>query len=304
MSFATVYTIQESQWQFDNLAIRLGCVTASSVACLRNKTAVEIQNVNYNIPFPGAANRPLYMYNPVIDGDFIQQLTYEAFEEGNFVKVPVIFGDDTNGGTTFVYSNTSSLQESNMFIKNQFPFMTLKDFATINELYPNPNDTCPNVGCYWRQASNVYGEMRYMCPGLYISSQFTKYDVPQSYAYRWNVEDPAQIASGMGVPHTVELNALFGPTNTNGDAPATYYPGQINAYAVTVIQGYWTSFIRSFDPNKYRVAGTAKWEEWSDETKPRLLFSTGGNTSIEEVAGTDLATRCDFWYSIGKAIRQ
>lgn len=304
VSFATVYTIEQSQWQFDNLAIRLGCVGTHPVACLRNKTAVEIQNVNYNIPFPGAAAPPLYMYNPVIDGDFIRALTYTAFEEGNFVKVPVIFGDDTNGGTVFVYSNTSTLQESNMFIKNQFPFVTLKDFGTINELYPNPNETCPGAGCYWRQASNVYGEQRYMCPGLYISSKFTKYGVNASYAYRWNVEDPTQIAEGLGVPHTSEQNAVFGPENTNGLAPASYYPGQENAFAVTVMQAYWASFIRSFNPNTYKVAGSAEWVEWSDKTKPRLLFSTGGNTSIENVAGTSLDTRCKFWYGIGVDIRQ
>lgn len=304
VSFATVYTVEESQWQFQNLAIRLGCVGTSTVACLRNKTAVEIQDFNYNIPFPGAAAPPLYMYNPVIDGDLIRDLTYTAFEEGNFIKVPVIFGDDTNGGTVFVYSNTSTLPESNMFIKNQFPFVTLEDFGTINELYPNPNDTCPGEGCYWRQASNVYGEQRYMCPGLYISSKFTEYGVNASYAYRWNVEDPTQIAEGLGVPHTAEQNAIFGPENTNGLAPASYYPGQENAYAVTVTQGYWSSFIRSYNPNTYSVAGSAMWEEWSDTTKPRLLFSTGGNTSIENVAGTSLDTRCEFWYSIGQDIRQ
>ncbi|CAN8106481.1 unnamed protein product [Discula destructiva] len=304
VSFATVFTVEESRYQYENLAIRLGCVGANVLPCLRNKTAVEIQKVNYNIPLPGAAAPPQYMYNPVVDGDFIHDLTYTAFENGDFVKVPVIFGDDTNGGTVFVYSNTSSLQESNMFIKNFFPLVTLQDFGTINELYPNPNDTCPNAGCYWRQTSNVYGEQRYMCPSLYISSKFAEYGVPQSYAYRWDVEDPAQIASGLGVPHTAEVNAIFGPSNTNGNSPASYYPGEENAYAVTVSQGYWTSFIRTFNPNTYRVAGTAEWVGWNDEAKPRVLFSTGGLTSIEDVAGTDLETRCEFWYSIGEAIKQ
>lgn len=89
-----MYTVAESQWQYDNLAIRLGCVGTSTLACLRNKTAVEIQNVNYNIPFPGAAAPPLYMYNPVIDGDLLQDLTYTAYQKGNFIKVPVIVVSD------------------------------------------------------------------------------------------------------------------------------------------------------------------------------------------------------------------
>lgn len=304
VSFATVFTANESRWQYHNLAIRLGCVGSHVVACLRNKTAVEIQNVNYNIPFPGAAAPPLYMYNPVIDGDLIRELTYAAFNEGRFIKVPVIFGDDTNGGTIFAPSNTTTLQQSNMFMKNHFPFITLADFGRINELYPNPNTSCPSVGCYWRQLSNVYGEMRYMCPGLNISSAFTRFGIPQSWAYRWDVEDPKQIAAGQGVPHTVELNAIFGPENTNGASPASYYPCQKNANAVTVAQGYWTSFIRTFDPNTHRVSGSAEWERWEDSTQGRLLFSTGGATAMEKLAGTDLMTRCDFWYEIGLDIRQ
>lgn len=273
--------------------------------CLRNKTAVEIQSVNYNIPYPGAAAPPLYMYNPVIDGDLLQDLTYTAFANGDFIKVPVIFGDDTNGGTVFAPSNTTTLQESDMFLRNQFPFLTLSDFATIHDLYPNPNITaCPSVGCYWRQVSNVYGEMRYMCPGLFISSAFTSAGVDKSYAYRWNVEDSTEVAEGLGVPHTVELNAIFGPENTNGDAPASYYAGGVNAAAVGVVQAYWTSFIMNYDPNVRRANGSAVWEQWDEDTKGRLLFSTGGGTGMEELDGTDLWERCEFWYGIGEDIRQ
>lgn len=306
VSFATVLTANESRWQYDNLALRLGCVgtDTESAACLRNKTAVEIQDVNYPIPYPGAAAPPIYMYNPSIDGDLIQDVTYTAFQKGNFIKVPVIIGDDTNGGTVFAPSNITTLQQSNMFIKNQFPFVSLEDFAQINSLYPNPNTSCPEVGCYWRQASNVYGEQRYMCPGLYISAAYTSYGVAESYAYRWNVEDPTQIAEGYGVPHTAEVQAIFGPENTNGASPASYYVGGINADAVTVIQAYWTSFIRTYDPNTYRAAGSAEWGLWNNTAQARILFSTGGNTSMEALADTDLITRCDFWYDIGVTIRQ
>jgi len=50
------------------------------------------------------------------------------------------------------------------------------------------------------------------------------------------VEDPAQIAQGLGVPHTVELNAIFGPSNVPpGSAPASYSTGQANADVIPVI---------------------------------------------------------------------
>lgn len=306
VSFATVLTVEESQYQYDNLALRLGCVGSSneSLACLRSKTAVELQDANINIPYPGAASEPRYMYNPVIDGDLIRELTYTAFADGNFVKVPIIVGDDTNGGTSFAPQDTSTLAQSNVWIKNQFPYVTLEQFAAINELYPNPNDTCPNVGCYWRQAADTYGEMRYMCPGLYVTAAYVDYGVPQSWHYRWNVEDPEQIAAGEGVPHTVELNAIFGPLNTNNNSPLSYYSNGTNAYAVPVVQAYWTSFIRSYDPNTYRLNGTAEWQAWDDSTQQRILFDTGGVTSMESLAGSELMARCEYWYGIGVDIRQ
>lgn len=303
VSFATVLTVDEAKYQYDNLAIRLGCAGKDSLACLRSKTAVELQTMNYNNPYPGATAPPLYMWGPVIDGDLITDLTYTAFKRGKFIKVPTIIGDDTNGGTQFTPKNTSSLAEGNVFLKNQFPFLTLEQLATLNDLYPNPNQTCPNVGCYWRQVSNEYGEGRYMCPGLYITSLYTQNGVKASYAYRWNVEDPAQIASGLGVPHTIELSAIFGPNNTNGKAPDSYYPGGINAESVPVIQGYWTSFIRTFDPNKYRYPGSASWLAWTDRNQQRLLFETGGVTEMEKI-DAGLRERCDYWASIGVSIRQ
>jgi len=85
--------------------------------------------------------------------------------------------------------------------------------------------------------------MRYKCPGTYISSAFHN-SSSGSWNYLWNVTEPIQAAQGLGVPHTVEVNAIFGCANVNGGCPASYVPGGSNAAIVPVVQGYWTSFIR------------------------------------------------------------
>ncbi|KAH6656949.1 Alpha/Beta hydrolase protein [Truncatella angustata] len=303
VSFATVLTVNESKYQYDNFAIRLGCVGPNSLDCLRSKSAVELQAENYNLPYPGGSASPLYMWNPVIDNDLLSDYTYRAFDSGKFVKVPVIFGDDTNGGTVFAPSNTSTLAQSNMWLRNQFPRLTLEQLGQIDEFYPNHNQTCPNSGCYWRQLSDAYGEMRYMCPGLFLSTAFTKYGVPQSWAYRYNVEDPTQMAQGYGVPHTVEANAVWGPDNVASNPPASYWPNGTNAGVVPVVQGYWTSFIRSFNPNTYRYPDSAEWVPWNVRSEERLVFQTAGKTEMETV-DADLLARCRYWSSIGVDILQ
>ena len=303
-SFATVLTVADSQYLYQNFTTAVGCKPGpNALRCLQAVSASELQEHNILIPYPGASGVPVFSWNPVIDGDLIRQVTYEAFDQGKFIKVPAIFGDDTNGGTIFTPQTTSTLEQSDEFLKNTFPYLKNDQVEIINALFPNPNTTCPATGCYWRQVSNAYGDMRYMCPALFLSSVLTRHGVKNSWAYRYDVRDPTLEAEGFGVEHVSEMGAIFGPDYTGGGAPASLYPGGINAPAVPVLQGYWSSFVRTFNPNTYRYPGTAKWETWTDLAKDRMWFQTRGLTSMEVV---DAATqiRCAYLTEIGAGILQ
>ncbi|KAK7985173.1 cholinesterase [Apiospora saccharicola] len=309
ISFATVLTVEQSQYQYNNFTQRLGCAKGqnrtftSSLACLRSKSAAQLQAQNRNIPYPGASGPPLFMWNPVVDGDLLRDITYNAYAQGRFVKVPMLIGDDTNAGTIFTPRDTSTLLQSDEFLHNQFPYLKRDQLTTINELYPNLNTSCPATGCFWRQVSDAYGDMRYMCPGLYISSRIESCDVRDTWNYRYDVHDPAQVKDGLGVPHVAELNAIFGPPNVNGNAPVSYLPGGINAQVVPVIQAYWTSFIRTLDPNKHRYPGSAHWDRWTGTGQQRLLFKTEGATTMETV-DHNTQQRCQYFNTIGPSILQ
>ena len=104
------------------------------------------------------------------------------------------------------------------------------------------------------------------------------------------------------MPHTVEVNAIWGPENVNGGAPKSYYPNKTNAGIVPVVQGYWTSFIKSYNPNTYSLPGTPTWEEWTANGQNWLVFQTN-NTKMETV-DAGLQQRHAFMESIGLSIRQ
>ncbi|OCT52861.1 putative triacylglycerol lipase [Cladophialophora carrionii] len=313
VSFATILNISESQYQYDNLVKLVGCAEEdNTLSCLRSKSATELQTFNRNIPYPGARNPPLYMWNPVVDGDMIRNYTRTSFNNGDFIQVPVIFGDDTNAGTIFTPRGTSSLSQSNTFLHNQFPYLTPEQLERISQLYPNEGPDFPNAGTWWRQVSNAYGDMRYMCPTLWISSTLARYGVKGNWNYRYNVEDPEQMQRGLGVPHTAELSAIWGPANTNGAAPASYQKGEGNDWIVPLMQSYWVSFIKTLDPNSLRAKGSPRWEEFmptdaQDDSGSadwsRMLFDTAETTAMEDV-GTAVRTRCQYLNSIGLAIRQ
>ena len=196
-SFSGLRTVAQSQFSYNNLVIRTNCVSAEdTLACLRNLTAGELQAVNFNTPFPGAQNPPLYMYGPTLDFDFISDYTYNAYAEGKFVKVPAIGGDDTNEGTIFTPTNTSTIGESDTFIQDQFPAFTLEQLRVWNELYPVQGTLkFRGKGKYWRDVSKGYGELRYICPGIFISGTQANMSVP-NWNYHWNVIDPTDNKEG------------------------------------------------------------------------------------------------------------
>lgn len=240
------------------------------------------------------------MYGPILDHDFVTDYTYRAYAQGKFVKLPAIYGDDTNEGTVFTPRNTSTIGDSDTFLQNQFPTLTLQQLARINNLYPVA-EQFNNSGTYWRQVSNAYGEIRYICPGIFISNTYQRYGVQGNWNYRWNVIDPVTAASGLGVTHTEEIIAVWGMPYVNGGGLASYNTS--NAGIVPVVQGYWTSFIRSFDPNTYRFPGTPTWEAWSNGAGwQRLMFQTN-NTHMEAVPEGQ-RKRCNYLSSIGVALKQ
>lgn len=108
-SFGVQFTVEESQYQYDALVSRAGCNSSSdTLACLRTLSEKDFQAVNFNIPTPGGTeDLPLFMYSNVVDGDITTDFTYKLFEEGKFIKVPVIFGSVSSLIVTFSFLNES-----------------------------------------------------------------------------------------------------------------------------------------------------------------------------------------------------
>jgi cholinesterase len=303
-SFGPVLDVAESQYQYDYLVHQMGCIDAhDTLACLRSKPASEIQLKNINIPYPqgrSSQRTPKFMWNPVIDEDILQDHTYRAFYEGKFVRVPAIFGDDTNGGSGFAPKSSNSLRDLNNFLAAQFPALTREQLGEIDTLYQNTSVQFPNTGHFWRQAGTAYGEMRYMCPNMFLASAMARYKGATGWNYRYNVEDPMLVERGYGVPHIAEMNAIWGPNIIHGLGWMSYL--DLNKQIIPVIRGYWLSFIKTYNPNTLRYPGSPEWEEWSPSLQRRLVFET--NNTRMEVVDPDQQERCSYLSSIAVDIQQ
>jgi len=176
----------------------------------------------------------------------------------------------------------------------QYPTLNASELSTLNSFYPensslnayNPNNAS---GPYYEATASAYGEICLICPGIQISSVWTEYlpDVG-NYNYHFNVLDPSANASGVGVSHTVEISLLWGVTNVGGTPLPSFLPNGTNGGMSAILQGCWTSFIRTYDPNTYRAPGTPVWETWAG--KQRLLFQT--NATAMEYVPQDQLNRC------------
>ena len=93
MFFPTQPYVYELEWQFERYVTDTGCNgSADELGCLRSKSTATLQAANVPSPYPGQMGNPLFYWTPTIDGDLIQQYPYLAFEQGRFIRVPIIFG--------------------------------------------------------------------------------------------------------------------------------------------------------------------------------------------------------------------
>ena len=307
-SFGVMLDVNESQNMYDGLVKRTHCTHATdTLSCLRNLSAHDLQVANKRTPLPGAPGLPLFMYSPTIDGDVVPDYSYNMFASGRFLKLPTIIGDNLNGGTSFAPRKTNSRAQYDAFLKDQFPKLTPVQLARIHALYPVAGTPkFRHAGRYWRALANAYGDMRYKCPGLFLSSQLSSAATPtrpgQTWNYLWNVSDPAQMAHGYGVPHVVEFAAIWGPPYV-AHGPKSYYPPHgINHNIVPLTQSYWTSFIRSYNPNTYRADGAPEWTLWNASAMERIVFITN-RTAVDAVALHE-RTACEYLVDIGPSLAQ
>jgi carboxylesterase type B len=156
---------------------------------------------------------------------------------------------------------------------------------------------------YFPSAAAAYGETTFTCVGNYISSVFTELASPSRvWNYRYNVQMDGYLAAGLGVPHTVESEAIFGVGDVGESAASDMSSGYTtyNAEIIPVVMNYWISFIKTLDPNTYKLSDAPRWENFGEGN--RLKFQT--NVTAMETVPADQAARCEFWRGLAYVMEQ
>jgi acetylcholinesterase len=221
---------------------------------------------------------------------------------GNFSKDrPLIIGSSHTEGTLFV-PQANTTYDMNAFLQTQFPDINNQDLADANTLYSSVPRTYPYVKAaespLFHRLSQIYGDMAFSCPVLEFATQLSSAGVPV-YLFRTHILDTVEVVAGYIVPHTWELQAVWGPEySTNFVAlpgARSYSVGEANRPSVMEVQKYWLSFAStSGHPNMFREENSPVWHDFS--SGKRLVLQTNA-TRMEEIPLEEF-DRCTFWSGV------
>ncbi|KAI6440924.1 hypothetical protein MCOR22_006878 [Pyricularia oryzae] len=276
LSLATLRTIDQGQEQYACLLNKTSCTSSpDTLACLRSVNASQLQTEECQ-------------FNPNLDGDLVPASMLTRFDQGLYLRVPNIAGSCSDEGTKNVPKDTNTTAEAFKFFQDQTSgVLSNASLDLLQKTYLDKTmplkDVPPNraveakapAGKLWQQLSLAQGDFRAHCVTARLQNAMAR-DGVKTFNYRFAPVDDEQERLGFGAYHTVELNAVFGPNNTDGDPPKSYRTSGANAIIVPQTMAYWASFVRTLDPSPMRAADTPEWKPWTGtQGRERLRFKTG-----------------------------
>lgn len=201
---------------------------------------------------------------------------------------------DTNEGEVFTRKDIDNTTALDAFFKDNFPQITDSQLSVVNYLYPK-GQKYPTRGSYFSAAGEAYGQMRYMCSSLNVSSLLTESGLQAVYQYHYAVFEDADAATGDGTKHAQAIAPFWG-TSPSGSRAAGISPW---------MQGYLFSFVKTVgNPNTLRKGGSPIWYSFNEQSMQRMLFPNDPEELGMEYTSDTLKERCRYWSDIGPSIGQ
>ena len=263
----------------------IGCGTANTIACLRAAR-------------PDAFLRMTARPTMVQDGLVLPLDPFEAFQQGRFIKVPVLIGTNAKENYLFTARVESDVLKRTM-VPGDIPGLLRSSFS----------DKADAVSAQYRPeayvtASALIGsaltDRRFSCMANLARTALAAH-VPV-YGYQLDIADPAQqqpLVPGSDLPnlsyHTTDLGYVF---NNDNDAHAL---SSRHAALSRMISGYWAAFAAAGEPNAGEQNATGDsparlpWRRFTADDRAILSISD------TPVMRSDFADehKCGFWEKSG-----
>jgi para-nitrobenzyl esterase len=213
-------------------------------------------------------------WRPYVDADVVPTTPREALERGEWTKAPVLMGSNTGewltgervGGIPPVRSLLEMRLASHLLYPN--------DAEQLLDHYLPDEDSEAGAAFVRMQSDGMWG-----CRIHAFAKELAKHG-RTTYVYRFDVYPAA---------HALELDYVFGwPSG----GVAAQYPGEAPVPSlpnvVAAMQGAWTTFARTGDPNFDELP---TWDAYSESSSPLMIF---GSTVLSR-SNAEQDETCALW---------
>ena len=266
-----------------------------------------------------ASENIFYKYNPsvrwpwqpVIDGPggIIPSRPVDGLRSGDWLKIPILTGFNTNEGSMFVPVGTATSEDFTDFFRTLLPALTDDDLKELDVAYTDPAVNASSkfvedrmglglgIKPQYRRVEQAYGHFAYLAP----VKQQLHYSVAggaQAYLYHFAVNGSVQGGADHG-------NHVSYPT----------YNDEIRGSSKTIetiagsMHAYWTSFIVTGNPNtvkgsKYK--SRPEWPVYDVGNKKLVVFGEGNDeraggdskgTAVKVEDDTWMEEECTYWWA-------
>ncbi|PWY62001.1 carboxylesterase family protein [Aspergillus eucalypticola CBS 122712] len=290
------YNASLHESQFADFLTSTGCTNLPNdtaiLPCLRALPSKTITSASIAV-FDKYNPSIRWAFQPVIDHEIIHRRPIDAWRSGQWNRMPILTGFNTNEGTYYVPRDLSLSEDFTSFFRTLLPAYPESDIQLIDEIYPDPNiyasvspylETRPvaELGRQYKRLEAAYGHYAYACP-VRQTAGFASADPTANqpvFLYRW----------------ALNKTVIGGANHGDQMEYETFDPGvrgisEAQREVAGLFHAYLTSFVVYGDPNVLggRFEGREVWERYSADSGEGLgvgkvmIFGEGN----DERAGGD-----------------
>lgn len=282
-----------AQADYNTVVEYFNCTDAKdTLECLQKVNALDLVNV-FNTT-NGIINTGFQ--SPQVDGKIIPDYPSKLLKEGKYSKVPILFGTNTDEGSSFADSTLNSTEAFKDAIRQEFPYIHDASVERINELYEFGNSkfsvpldptynstpiTYPDtVGLQYPRIACFLGDAIFIGMTRIAAQIHSKNGIPV-YKYRHNIPDQAlSNAAYLGSAHFQEVVYVFDNNlhPANSSYGSVWFPHENSPKIAKTISKFWASFISDLNPN-YELQDedypAPEWPVYKDEAT-NMVFDLNG----------------------------
>ena len=108
-------------------------------------------------------------FQPIVDKEYVTQAPSQSWKVGQFERVPVITGFNTDEGSGFVPKTLQTNEDFKGFFRNLLPLLPESALEEIVALYPDPTSDASSpfsanssLGAQWNRTAAAYGDYAYI----------------------------------------------------------------------------------------------------------------------------------------------